>query len=90
MLQRYEITMKNILKQIFELITGGDYLFDPASGSRYSKDDDHIAQIIELIGEFPKSVAFSGKYSQEFFTRKGSYHTSPFSCAVITTSKLSH
>ena len=28
---------------IFELITGGDYLFDPASGSRYSKDDDHIA-----------------------------------------------
>ncbi|KAL5511950.1 SKY1_2 [Sanghuangporus vaninii] len=56
---------------IFELITGGDYLFDPASGSRYSKDDDHIAQIIELVGEFPKSVAFSGKYSTEFFNRKG-------------------
>jgi len=56
---------------IFELITGGDYLFDPASGSRYSKDDDHIAQIIELIGEVPKSIAFSGKYSHEFFNRKG-------------------
>ncbi|KAG9318085.1 kinase-like protein [Chiua virens] len=56
---------------IFELITGGDYLFDPASGSRYSKDDDHIAQIIELIGEFPKVIAFSGKYSSEFFNRKG-------------------
>ena len=55
----------------FELITGGDYLFDPASGSRYSKDDDHIAQIIELVGEFPKSLAFSGKYSSEFFNRKG-------------------
>jgi len=55
----------------FELITGGDYLFDPASGSRYSKDDDHIAQIIELIGDFPKSLAFSGKYSSEFFNRKG-------------------
>jgi len=55
----------------FELITGGDYLFDPASGSRYSKDDDHIAQIIELMGEFPKHVAFSGKYSSEFFNRKG-------------------
>ncbi|KAJ3542778.1 hypothetical protein NMY22_g3387 [Coprinellus aureogranulatus] len=25
--------------QLFELITGGDYLFDPASGTRYSKDD---------------------------------------------------
>ncbi|KAH0830135.1 kinase-like protein [Lanmaoa asiatica] len=57
--------------QIFELITGGDYLFDPASGSRYSKDDDHIAQIMELIGEFPKVIAFSGKYSSEFFNRRG-------------------
>ena len=57
--------------QIFELITGGDYLFDPASGSRYSKDDDHIAQIIELMGEFPKPLAFSGKYSSDFFNRKG-------------------
>ena len=56
---------------MFELITGGDYLFDPASGSRYSKDDDHIAQIIELMGEFPKNIAFSGKYSSEFFNRKG-------------------
>jgi len=55
----------------FELLTGGDYLFDPASGSRYSKDDDHIAQIIELMGEFPRSIAFSGKYSGEFFNRKG-------------------
>lgn len=55
------------------MITGGDYLFDPASGSRYSKDDDHIAQIIELVGEFPKSLAFSGKYSSEFFNRKGRY-----------------
>ncbi|KAG6864396.1 hypothetical protein C0991_009885 [Blastosporella zonata] len=56
---------------IFELITGGDYLFDPASGSRYSKDDDHIAQIMELMGEIPKSIAFTGKYSGEFFNRKG-------------------
>ncbi|KAF8888311.1 kinase-like domain-containing protein [Infundibulicybe gibba] len=56
---------------VFELITGGDYLFDPAPGSRYSKDDDHIAQIIELMGELPKSLAFSGKYSHEFFNRKG-------------------
>ncbi|KAF5349693.1 hypothetical protein D9756_008775 [Leucocoprinus leucothites] len=56
---------------IFELLTGGDYLFDPASGQRYSKDDDHIAQIIELMGELPRSVAFAGKYSHEFFNRKG-------------------
>lgn len=56
---------------VFELITGGDYLFDPASGSRYSKDDDHIAQIIELLGPLPTALSLSGKYSAEFFNRKG-------------------
>ena len=59
-----------VLKKIFELLTG-DYLFDPKSGSRYSKDDDHIAQIVELVGNFPKSIALSGKYSIEIFNRKG-------------------
>jgi serine/threonine-protein kinase SRPK3 len=37
---------------IFELITG-DYLFDPHDGTTFSKDDDHLAQIIELLGELP-------------------------------------
>ncbi|KAJ3352806.1 serine/threonine protein kinase, CMGC group [Entophlyctis luteolus] len=54
----------------FELITG-DYLFDPQPGTRYTKDDDHIAQISELLGGFPKSVALSGKYSNEIFNRRG-------------------
>jgi serine/threonine-protein kinase SRPK3 len=70
-----------MLHQLFELLTGGDYLFDPASGSRYTKDDDHIAQIIELCGDFPKSVAFSGKYSHEFFSRKGPLYPSHFTYA---------
>jgi len=56
---------------LFELLAGGDYLFDPQAGSRYSKDEDHIAQIMELIGEFPHPIAFSGKYSSRFFNRKG-------------------
>ncbi|KAI8616639.1 kinase-like domain-containing protein [Chytriomyces sp. MP71] len=54
----------------FELITG-DYLFDPQTGTRYTKDDDHVAQITELLGGFPKSVALSGKYSGEIFNRRG-------------------
>ncbi|CAM0141413.1 serine/threonine protein kinase, CMGC [Umbelopsis sp. WA50703] len=54
----------------FELLTG-DYLFDPQAGSRYSKDDDHMAQIVELIGSVPKQLATSGKYSNEIFNRKG-------------------
>ena len=56
--------------KVFELITG-DYLFDPQSGTKYGKDDDHIAQIIELLGTFPKPLSMSGKWSQEIFTRKG-------------------
>ncbi|CAL5871638.1 uncharacterized protein PFLUO_LOCUS5891 [Penicillium psychrofluorescens] len=55
---------------VFELITG-DYLFDPQSGTKYGKDDDHIAQIIELLGPFPKSLSLSGKWSQEIFKRNG-------------------
>lgn len=56
--------------QVFELITG-DYLFDPQSGTKYGKDDDHIAQIIELLGPFPRPLCQSGKWSQEIFNRKG-------------------
>ena len=35
----------------FELATG-DYLFEPHSGENYSRDDDHLAHIIELLGMF--------------------------------------
>ncbi|KAI9803126.1 MAG: serine/threonine protein kinase, CMGC group [Piccolia ochrophora] len=55
---------------VFELITG-DYLFDPQSGTKYGKDDDHIAQIVELLGPFPKTLWMAGKWSQEIFNRKG-------------------
>jgi serine/threonine-protein kinase SRPK3 len=34
-------------------------------------DEDHIAQMYELIGAFPRHIALSGKYSSEIFTRKG-------------------
>lgn len=37
---------------LFELLTG-DYLFDPKDGAQFSKDDDHLAQMIELLGHFP-------------------------------------
>ncbi|KAI1259056.1 kinase-like domain-containing protein [Xylariaceae sp. FL1019] len=55
---------------VFELITG-DYLFDPQSGTKYGKDDDHIAQIIELLGPFPKDLWKMGRWSQEIFNKRG-------------------
>lgn len=46
-------------------------MFDPQPGSKYDKDDDHVAQIMELLGEMPKSLALSGKYSHDMFNRRG-------------------
>lgn len=54
----------------FELATG-DYLFEPHSGEDYSRDEDHIAHIIELLGPVPIEIAHSGRYSREFFNRRG-------------------
>ncbi|XP_076307907.1 SRSF protein kinase 3-like isoform X2 [Tachypleus tridentatus] len=54
----------------FELATG-DFLFEPHSGEDYSRDEDHIAHIIELLGDIPRQIALSGRYSREFFTKRG-------------------
>ncbi|XP_035015057.1 SRSF protein kinase 1a isoform X1 [Hippoglossus stenolepis] len=54
----------------FELTTG-DYLFEPHSGEDYSRDEDHLALMIELLGKIPRHYALSGKYSQEYFTKRG-------------------
>lgn len=55
---------------LFELVTG-DFLFDPRAGSSYSRDEDHLAQMIELLGRMPRSVSLAGRRSREFFTRDG-------------------
>ena len=56
---------------IFELLTA-EYLFDPQSqGQLFTKDDDHMAQIIELMGDFALDVKMGGKYSRELFDHTG-------------------
>jgi serine/threonine-protein kinase SRPK3 len=55
----------------FELLTA-EYLFDPQSqGQLFTKDDDHMAQIIELLGDFPLDAKMGGKYSRELFDHTG-------------------
>lgn len=54
----------------FELATG-DYLFEPHSGDNYTRDEDHIAHIIELLGPIPKNLALSGNFSREYFNKRG-------------------
>ncbi|KAI5955414.1 SKY1 [Candida margitis] len=54
---------------IFELLTG-DYLFDPRDGKSYSKDDDHLAQIIELLGDFPRMMIKESYYGRDYFNSR--------------------
>ena len=55
---------------LFELITG-DFLFEPRSGKDFDKDDDHLAQMVETLGFFPRAYALSGVNSKKFFNLKG-------------------
>ncbi|NXF02159.1 SRPK kinase, partial [Smithornis capensis] len=54
----------------FEMATG-ECLFDPQPGKYFSRDDDHVACIIELLGRIPTQIAFSWNKSTKFFSRPG-------------------
>lgn len=55
---------------VFELLTA-EYMFDPQSqGDLFGKDDDHIAQIIELMGEYGETK-WGGRFSRELFDSSG-------------------
>ena len=58
---------------VFELLTG-DLLFDPRSGSKWDREEDHIAMMIELLGDFPPSVYNVGKRCHQYFTKRGHLH----------------
>eukprot|EP00634_Sargassococcus_sp_CCMP2135_P010816 CAMPEP_0198657120 /NCGR_PEP_ID=MMETSP1467-20131203/11310_1 /TAXON_ID=1462469 /ORGANISM="unid. sp., Strain CCMP2135" /LENGTH=556 /DNA_ID=CAMNT_0044393213 /DNA_START=243 /DNA_END=1910 /DNA_ORIENTATION=- len=54
---------------VFELLTG-ETLFDPQSpkpGELYTKDESHIAQAIELLGELPTDLVRQGAVSEVWF-----------------------
>ncbi|XP_061178750.1 SRSF protein kinase 3-like isoform X3 [Saccostrea echinata] len=60
----------------FELATG-DYLFEPNSGENFSRNDDHLAHIIELLGPIPREISLSGEKSRRYFNRRGELHNIP-------------
>jgi len=55
---------------IFEMATG-DFLFEPRKGKSYGKDDDHLAQMMELLGRMPKDMALGGQRARRFFNKSG-------------------
>uniref|UniRef100_A0A672HG12 non-specific serine/threonine protein kinase n=1 Tax=Salarias fasciatus TaxID=181472 RepID=A0A672HG12_SALFA len=69
---------------LFEPHSGEDYLrdedpsiFNHLSGAgswgqqSQQRYEDHVALIIELLGKVPRKLILAGKYSKEFFTKKG-------------------
>jgi len=56
---------------LFELATG-DFLFDPHSNDGYGRDEDHMAQVLELVGptRLPPAL-LRGTYARDLFTRSG-------------------
>ena len=46
-------------------------MFEPHSGEDYSRDEDHLAHIIELVGVIPPTIAMAGKYSKHLFRKTG-------------------
>jgi serine/threonine-protein kinase SRPK3 len=57
---------------VFELLTA-EYLFDPqGQGNLFTKDDDHMAQIIELLGDFSSDLKAGGRYTRDLFGADGS------------------
>lgn len=58
--------------QTFEMMTG-DLLFNPRKDKNdaYGKNDDHIAQMMELLGKFPRKFSLRGKKAKKYFTNKG-------------------
>ena len=56
----------------FEMATG-DYLFNPRHGEDFATDEDHVAQMIERLGNPSKKVSTKGKYCHKFFNRRGHF-----------------
>ena len=53
---------------LFEMATG-DFLFEPrdSSNKKYTQDDDHLAQMMELLGQMPESYARTGTRYHKMF-----------------------
>ena len=41
------------------------------SARGYDRNEDHLAQCIELLGRFPKRLALTGEHARTFFNRRG-------------------
>ena len=50
----------------FEIATG-EYLFKPKDREGWSKDEDHLLRITELVGHLPRSIIKAGIYGSKYY-----------------------
>jgi len=55
---------------VFEMLTS-NFLFKPKKSEKYSKNDDHLALMMEHLGKMPKNFALKGKYSRDYLNKNG-------------------
>ncbi|KAJ3443544.1 protein kinase superfamily protein [Anaeramoeba flamelloides] len=69
--QRYNCTVDiwSLGCLVFELLTG-EILFAPNKGKTYSKDEDHLALIMETLGKIPKNMLLTGRNSKKLINQK--------------------
>lgn len=56
----------------FEMLTG-ELLFNPRKDNNetFGKNDDHLAQMMELLGRFPRKFTSRGVKSRKYFSKDG-------------------
>ena len=54
----------------FEMLTG-ELLFNPRKDNNdsFGKNDDHLAQMMELLGRFPRKFSVRGAKSKKYFSK---------------------
>ena len=62
--------MWSLACMLFEMLTG-DFLFDPKKSDDFKKNDDHLAQMLELLNEFPRNWCTIGTNSKRYFDKDG-------------------
>lgn len=61
---------------MFEHLTG-QLLFEPHSTERYSRDEDHLGQMMERLGEMPKWMVNWASKEKDLFNESGSLKAIP-------------
>ncbi|CAH2040773.1 unnamed protein product [Thlaspi arvense] len=66
----FSVDMWSFACTAFELATG-EMMFTPQGGQGFSEDEDHLAQMMELLGKMPRKIAVGGSRSKDYFDRYG-------------------